>query len=59
MTIAELGVYIALLGMICAGDFDGVPKDYADAWPALAALEAAVPEHAIVSGYYTDFPRDD
>ena len=27
MTIAELGVYIALLGMICAGDFDGVSKD--------------------------------
>lgn len=59
MTIADLGVYIALLGMIRAGDFDGVPKDYTDAWPALAALEAAVPEHAIVSGYYKDFPRDD
>ena len=59
MTIADLGLYFAILGMTRAGDFDGVSKDYADAWPALAALEGSVTEHPIAQAYYKDHPRDE
>ena len=45
MTVADLCVYFGLMKMIRDGDFDGVPTNYVDSWPALLAVETAVPSH--------------
>eukprot|EP00959_Pyramimonas_sp_CCMP1952_P128990 2697456-Pyramimonas_sp.AAC.2 len=55
LTIADLVLYY-LMKMIRDGMFDHVPKDYMDAWPKLAALEKAVPEHPLVKAYYEAYP---
>jgi glutathione S-transferase len=47
MTIADLCVYFGLMKMIRDGDFDGVPTTYIDSWPALVAVETAVPIHPV------------
>jgi len=38
-----------LLAMLRSGDFDHVDAAYADQWPALTALEAAVKAHPILA----------
>uniref|UniRef100_A0A7S0MUJ1 Glutathione transferase n=1 Tax=Pyramimonas obovata TaxID=1411642 RepID=A0A7S0MUJ1_9CHLO len=55
LTIADLVVYF-LVKMIREGQFEHVPANYVDAWPQLAGLEKAVPEHPLVKAYYEKFP---
>jgi len=52
LTVADLCLYFGLFKMLRDGDFDGVAKGYIDSWPALAALEAAVPNHPVFTGFY-------
>ena len=52
MSVADLAVFFSVLKMLRDGDFDGVQADYIDAFPKLAALEKALPEHAVVKAWY-------
>jgi len=52
MTVADLCVYFGLMKMIRDGDFDGVPTNYVDSWPALLAVETAVPSHPTFKKFY-------
>lgn len=51
LTIADLVMHYYLIDMIQGGRFDGVPKEYVDAWPNLASHGKAVTEHPIVKSY--------
>ena len=52
MSVADLAVFFSVLKMLRDGDFDGVQADYIDAFPKLAALEKALPEHDVIKAWY-------
>ena len=51
LTVADLVLFYFLLDMLRRGQFDHVPAEYADDWPALAALEARIRAHPIIAAY--------
>ena len=51
LTIADIMLYFMAFFMLRTGDFDHVPADYTDAWPALSALETKIKEHPIMVAY--------